>query len=300
MGCKFNPNNKEEKIVINNNEYEKAYKLEIEDISLTNHTKGNTDNSSITINSDFYENQKKYIYYNFLWKGKGKNVQLSGDFSDNWKTKVNMEKNNKTGFFEVMLPLERKKYNFKFIIDGEWVCSDLYKTNYDGHYNLNNTIDLTNFYNSGIKKEKNNNNDNNNDKEIINKYLEYNFDKFVSSKNEDIKTKNFNSKYPLINELNTIAPVVMEHYKFIFNIDYQSKQDFLKIKFFKKLKFFKENTFNNGNNTYKKIMIWPHIKLLHFCYNLYDESDINKNFLRICITNRNQSKFLTIVYYKPK
>ena len=297
MGCKFNQNNKEEKIIGNNNKYGKAYKFEIEDISLTNQTKENTDNSSITMNSESYENQKKYIYYNFLWKGKGKNVQLSGDFSDNWKTKVNMEKNPKTGFFEVKLPLERKKYNFKFIIDGDWVCSDLYQINYDAHYNLNNTIDLTNFYNNEITKEKNNNNE----IEIINnKYWEYNFDNIVSSKNEDIKKKYFNSKYPLINELNTIAPIVMEHYKFIFNIDSQSKQDFLKIKFSKKYKSFKENNFNNENSTYKKIMIWPHIKLLHFCYNLCDESDINKNFLRTCITNRNQNKFLTIVYYKPK
>ena len=271
MGCKFNQNNKDEKIIDNNNKYGKAYKFEIEDISLTNQTKENTDNSSITMNSESYENQKEYIYYNFLWKGKGKNVQLSGDFSDNWKTKVNMEKNPKTGFFEVKLPLERKKYNFKFIIDGDWVCSDLYQTNYDAHYNLNNTIDLTNFYNNEITKEKNNNNE----IEIINnKYLEYNFD--------------------------NIAPIVMEHYKFIFNIDSQSKQDFLKIKFSKKYKSFKENNFNNENSKYKKIMIWPHIKLLHFCYNLCDESDINKNFLRTCITNRNQNKFLTIVYYKSK
>ena len=65
-----------------------------------------------------------------------------------------MKKNKETGFHEVMLPLERKKYNFKLIVDGEWVCNNLYQTNYDKHFNLNNYIDLTNIYQREIKKEK--------------------------------------------------------------------------------------------------------------------------------------------------
>ena len=121
------------------NNKDKSEIIDIEISSLTNQTKDDSDTSSITFNSN-KENKTNFIYYNFLWKGKGKNVLLSGDFSDNWKTRIHMKKNKETGFYEVMLPLERKKYNFKFIVDGEWVCNDLYQTNYDKHFNLN-TLD---------------------------------------------------------------------------------------------------------------------------------------------------------------
>ena len=88
MGTKISQNNNNE----TTKNKDKSYIEDIEVSSLTNQTKDDSDTSSITMNST-NENQKNYIFYNFLWKGKGKNVLLSGDFSDNWKTRVHMEKN---------------------------------------------------------------------------------------------------------------------------------------------------------------------------------------------------------------
>jgi len=294
MGTKISQNNNNE----TTKNKDKSYIEDIEVSSLTNQTKDDSDTSSITMNST-NENQKNYIFYNFLWKGKGKNVLLSGDFSDNWKTRVHMEKNKETGFYEVMLPLERKKYNFKFIIDGEWLCSDLYQTTYDEHNNLNNFIDLTKIYQSEIKKEKNTNKKDERIKiKVKNIYdEEEKNNNSITSKKED-KKKFYNSNYPLFNDLNTIAPTIMEPYKLVFKLESESRQNNLKK--FRKYLNYKENNFNTENNTYKKIMVWPHTKLLHFCSNLEDIGNINLNYCRTCVTNRNAHKFLTFIYYKPK
>ena len=295
MGSKYSQNNKDEikpKKIFN---IVKDYSIETEELSLSNQTKENTDNSSITMNSEIYDNRNKYIYYKFEWIGEGKNVLLSGDFSDNWKTKIYMKKNEETGIFEVILPLERKKFNFKFIIDGDWVCSKQYQTTYDNHNNLNNFIDLTNFNKNSIKKEKNQNNINSitcNNQETNNSFSTY--------KKEEMKKRYYDCKYPLNNELNIVAPIIMTHYIYSFNIDYQSNQDFISVNPSKDFLQYKEKNFNTENNTYKKIMIWPHIKLLHSCSNLEDIKNKEKNYFRICVTNRNKHKFLTIVYYKPK
>lgn len=295
MGSKYSQNNKDEikpKKIFN---IVKDYSIETEELSLSNQTKENTDNSSITMNSEIYDNRNKYIYYKFEWIGEGKNVLLSGDFSDNWKTKIYMKKNEETGIFEVILPLERKKFNFKFIIDGDWVCSKQYQTTYDNHNNLNNFIDLTNFNKNSIKKEKNQNNINSitcNNQETNNSFSTY--------KKEEKKKRYYDCKYPLNNELNIVAPIIMTHYIYSFNIDYQSNQDFISVNPSKDFLQYKEKNFNTENNTYKKIMIWPHIKLLHSCSNLEDIKNKEKNYFRICVTNRNKHKFLTIIYYKPK
>ena len=295
MGSKYSQNNKDEikpKKIFN---IVKDYSIETEELSLSNQTKENTDNSSITMNSEIYDNKNKYIYYKFEWIGEGKNVLLSGDFSDNWKTKIYMKKNEETGIFEVILPLERKKFNFKFIIDGDWVCSKQYQTTYDNHNNLNNFIDLTNFNKNAIKKEKNQNNINSitcNNQETNNSFSTY--------KKEEMKKRYYDCKYPLNNELNIVAPIIMTHYIYSFNIDYQSNQDFISVNPSKDFLQYKEKNFSTENNTYKKIMIWPHIKLLHSCSNLEDIKNKEKNYFRICVTNRNKHKFLTIIYYKPK
>ena len=295
MGSKYSQNNKDEikpKKIFN---IVKDYSIETEELSLSNQTKENTDISSITMNSEIYDNRNKYIYYKFEWIGKGRNVLLSGDFSDNWKTKIYMKKNEETGIFEVILPLERKKFNFKFIIDGDWVCSKQYQTTYDNHNNLNNFIDLTNFNKNSIKKEKNQNNINSitcNNQETNNSFSTY--------KKEEMKKRYYDCKYPLNNELNIVAPIIMTHYIYSFNIDYQSNQDFISVNPSKDFLQYKEKNFNTENNTYKKIMIWPHIKLLHSCSNLEDIINKEKNYFRICVTNRNKHKFLTIIYYKPK
>ena len=63
---------------------------------------------------------------------------------------------------------------------------------------------------------------------------------------------------------------------------------------------FKVKNTLNENNTYKKILPFPHEKLVHFCQSINDLKNWKKNYLRGCTTIRNKHKYLTIVYYKPK
>ena len=322
MGSKFSQTNKEEKSPEKNYNDDKKYNLEPYDTSISQKTNEYTDKSAITTTTEFVDNENGSLPFKFEWKGEGKEVLLTGDFND-WKGKIIMKKNDITGFYETVLPLERKKYNFKFVIDGNWVCSSQYPTNYDEHQNLNNFITL---YNYSPPKELyiETENDSKNDRNINSNENKNNIDNYnnhVNKKNqvifkkEDSKKKPYNCKFPLINELNTIAPTIMSHYKPIFNLNYPSKQvalnKYIELMTNNKGKIdnnekkeknlvYKEKNFNNENNTYKKIMTCPHEKLMHFCTNLEDLKNINNNFLKVCTTIRTKHKFLTMIYYKPK
>ena len=318
MGSKFSQSNKEEKSPEKKDNNEQRYNLEPYDTSLSQKTNEYTDKSSITTNTEIIDNEIKKVPFKFEWKGEGKEVLLTGDFID-WKGKIVMKKNEKTGHYETILPLERKKYNFKFVIDGNWVCSSQYPTNNDGHNNINNFITLYNYYPpEELLKKPNIDDKTDNTTNFETNYNNQNNNKEERDKNptlqkkEDSRKKTYNCKYPLNNELNTIAPVIMWHYKPLFNLDYPSNQDFLNLNIRKKsIKHknqenveknltYKEKNFNNENNTYKKIMTCPHEKLMHFCTNLEDMKNININFFRLCTSVRTKHKFLTLIYYKPK
>ena len=321
MGSKLSQTNKEGKSQEKKYNTDQKYNIEPNDLSLSQKTNEYTDKSSITTTTEYFENAMKRVPYKFEWKGEGKEVLLTGDFMD-WKGKIFMNKNEKTGYYEAVLPLEKKKYNFKFIVDGNWVCSSQYPTNFDSHKNLNNFISLYNysppkelFENSknerktedisNYNKIDNNNINQNNNKEENDKSQ-------IISRKEDSRKKTYNCRYPLIHELNIIAPVVMWHYKPIFNLDYPSNQDLLTLDRVKnrakyksnetreKTLEYKEKNFFNENNTYKKIITCPHEKLMHFCTNLDDIKNLNINFFRLCTTTRTKHKFLTFIYYKPK
>jgi len=303
MGSKYsktyNEESEEQNKLINTFKSNKKYNCETEDISLNLQTKENTDNSSLTTTTECFENSKyqdKFVNFTFEWKGEGKNVTLAGEFLNNWKSPLAMIKNKETGIYERKLFLPRTKLCFKFVIDSNWVCSSQYPTTKDNSNNVNNFIDLTNYNppETEMKKEENkivdNNNINKNNKNIIEE----------KKKNTSKKPKKiYNCKYPSINELNTTAPSIIEHYKPNFNINYQSRQDLLSKMAKKSNLKYKENNFNTENNTYKKIMVWPHEKLMHLCPNLEDLNE-NERFFQTCTTIRNKHKYLTLIYYRPK
>lgn len=305
MGSKYSKSNNEEikdqsKFLKKTYKNKKNYKCEAEDISLNMQTKENTENSSITTatevldishNSQF---KQDLIPFKFEWKGKCSKVLLAGTFLNNWSTYIQMDKNEKTGIFEKIIPLSRAKHEFKFIIGKDWLCSDQYNTIPNAYKSLNNFIDLTN-YNLPeiiIKKEENNNEENNKNKITI-----------EEEKKEKIGKKPkklYNCKFPQKNELNTTAPCIIHHYIPKFDIDYQSRQYLLTNSCSKNSFKYNDNNFNTENNTSKKIMTWPHEKLLHACPNLKDLSEENESYYKICTTIRTKHKYLTLVYYRPK
>ena len=302
MGSKYSQNNREEKSSEQNYNINQKLNIEPYETSLSIKTNEYTEKSSMTTTTENIDNLMNRVPYKFEWKGEGNQVLLTGDFLD-WKGKIIMKKNENTGYFEVVIPLERKKHRFKFIVDGNWACTNQYPTEPDEHNNLNNFISLNDYYPpkelpmskvENIMKNKINLN------ESIKTEEENNIKNKIIVKKEEQRKKLYNCKYPLINELNTLAPIIMLHYKPIFFLDYPSRQDFIKQKEGTNFLTYKEKNFNTENNTYKKIMTCPHEKLMHFCSNLDDIKNIDNDFFRLCTTVRNKHKFLTLIYYKPK
>lgn len=209
-------------------------------------------------------NEKEKLFpFKFEWKGLGSSVILAGSFLENWTKFEPMIKNPETEIFEKILNLSKKKHYFKFIVDNKWVCSNQYPTTMDTSNNQNNFIDLTNY---------------NPPKDLI-KIDECKKGDFKIHRSKVIviekNDKNgYNNKYPLIHEMNTNAPYTVTHYKPVFDLDYQSRQNKIK-KICKKnfLKYCEKNTLTE-NNTYKKILSCPHEKLLHFCQNIIIKKDI--------------------------
>ena len=267
--------------------------------SLNLQTKENTDNSSIitttTEIADKSKNKPDLVKYTFYWKGNCEKVTITGSFLNNWTTYIAMDRNEKTGVFEKTFFLPRTKHQFKFIIGKDWVCSDQYPTVPNEFHSLNNFIDLTNYLLPEItKKEEENKNDKkekDNNKVIIEE---------MNIKTLQKQKKGYNNKFPLINELNITAPCIIHHYRPTFNINYQSKQNLLQNIGKKPNLKYKEKNINTENNTFKKIMVWPHEKLMHICPNIEDLTESNENYFKICTTQRNKHKYLTVVYYRPK
>ena len=254
-------------------------------------TSQNTQTEDNTIKSqakkDFSKKEKKYPY-KFEWKGNGKSVLLAGSFLDNWNSIKVMIKNNNTEIFERVVYLSKAKHQFKFIVDNNWICSNQYPTMADERGIINNYIDLTNYFppESLLKQEQKK------------KYKLKNLDK---KEDYEYNNKDYNTKMPLNSELNMIPPNIIAHYLPIFNLDYQSNQNNIAKK---KYLNYKEKNLMTENNTYKKILGFPHEKLMHLCPNLdllkNDGNDNKGSYIKICTTVRNRHKFLTTVYYRPR
>ena len=258
------------------------YKLKSENASLNNDNLNNIPSSIIqseTRESTKITELKEETYpYNFIWNQGGKDVKIVGTFLDNWKKEVEMEKNINNGSFEIILFLTKSKHEFKFIVDGKWVCSQDYEINKDKN-DFNNIIDLTNY----TPNEK--------EMEIIKEKLKQKKTKF---------SKEYGCNYFLNSIYQDEIPPLPIFYKESFNINNVSK-----IKRYKKnsQSFLNFNFTKNiiGNNEYKKILTISHEKLSHAFYELDNEYKNKENkYIISSITQRYKHKFLTLIYYTPK
>ena len=296
MGSKLSKTNEEEvkiepKYFGRNAKKNKNIKNDSDAFSTSQQTE-NIDSTIISQNSEKDKNneEEKTFPFKFEWKGLGSIVVLAGSFLENWTKFVPMVKNPETEIFEKIIKLPKKKHYFKFIVDNKWICSNQYPTTIDNSYNLNNFIDLTNYIppKDSIKKEENKKED----------FKPHKSKVIVSDKKDK---SGFNNKYPLIHDLNTNAPYTFTHYIPCFDLDYQSRQNKIK-KITNKnyLNYYEKNTLTE-NNTYKKILSFPHEKLLHFCQNINNvDININTRYIKNCTTIRNRNKYLTVVYFRPK
>lgn len=190
---------------------------------------------------------EKRVPVKFEWKEGGNKVLITGSFL-NWNTFIEMSKNLSTGIFEFNINLPKGVYQFKFIIDGVWRFTNAYPTVKDNNGNTNNVIDITNYVEPQEKKTEDKNG--NNSKESSKK---------DNSENYYLKKKNdYNSYYPKKSEMNTDAPHVPYHYLKNFNINYNTRQNKIGIK---KFLIYNEKNLLSENNSYKKILICPHVNL---------------------------------------
>jgi hypothetical protein len=290
----FKPDNdKKNKLIftsIKNDESNNANESYNTNISITEEL-----NKSTKMDSTF-DHKLELVPVTFQWIDKNNDpnkeleVMITGTFLNNWNQCIKMEKNPETNIYEYKTWLPKEIHCFKYIVNNNWLCSELYKTTKDNSNNTNNYIDLRNYQNEENLSEKKT------DYSIetkINK--EKNGQKLKKKKKIKKIDEGYGLKYPLIKDLNITAPIILIHYKSPFLLNNQSNQD----KFHNSFLYSNNNNYYNENNCFKEIFKFPHEKLGHITPNITDIMS-NKTFYRYSTTERKKHKFLTLVYYKPK
>ena len=237
--------------------------------------------SETTHNTKITEANEHKIPFKFEWKEGGNDVKITGSFLENWNKKIDMKKNPKTGVFEVIFYIPKGIHEFKFIVDNKWVCSQNYKTINDKNNFSNNIIDLTNYIPPKISENTCTNTSSTKKKKRSGK-----------------DTIEYGCNFPNQSEVNLEAPVLPQHYLASFDLNFQTKQEFLK-NYFQKCLLMDKTKNLIEDDTFKSIITISHDKLSHICYNFENNID-NDNYIRSSITQRNRHKFLTLVYYTPK
>ncbi|KAG0272898.1 hypothetical protein BGZ95_011303 [Linnemannia exigua] len=85
--------------------------------------------------------RRAYVAHTFRWRNGGGVVKVTGSFN-NWEESIVLKK---VPYFkdqsEIIIDLDRtQKTLFKFIVDGQWMCTDEFPTEYDSIGNLNNVL----------------------------------------------------------------------------------------------------------------------------------------------------------------
>ena len=232
----------------------------------------------------------------FQWKEGGNNILITGSFCG-WSHRFTMTKNKKNNFYELTLYLPKGEYQFKFIIDNIWKCSNFYPTVTDLNNNTNNVLDNTKELNLIIKerekekeKERENQNTANssiNDNNINNENNKTNYKNASIFLSDEIR-KIYGNLYPLKEQLNSDPPNLPQYYinSFDFNnypIVGEKKYVYNKMK-------------NNLiRETFQSIKIPNHVYLNHIFSNCKKDKYFNRN----CVSFRIRSKFGTIIYIHP-
>lgn len=231
-------------------------------------------------------------YFTFFWSGGGQKVKLTGEFCD-WKIKYDMVKDPNNNKYKYEIPLDNKIYQFKFIVDNEWKYSPNYPTIKDNMGNINNVIDLTNYF----KKDNNNNNNNNtNTKENSSTKRSEKEEKaqIMTSKKDQIQiikkeTSIYDCEYP--SDDNIPLPLPNKRYYQTFKLDNYTHQNNLgKEEFFK---YVERPSFSYETSS-KPIFLLGHVNLNHLISFKNKELITAKN----CMSFRYRQKACTILYYK--
>jgi hypothetical protein len=258
-----------------------------------------------------YDNSTIPIPYVFKWKKEAKKVFICGNFNNDSEKLFEMKKNS-NGIFEFKIDLKKNVYFFRFYVEGNFTISNYYPSmKKKGNYF--NYIDLTYYNLKNSNKKINKNSKENNNKEFSKNSTNNNNKQTEKSKNnsnnnskEELLSKNnrkfslekiindYNCFIPKKNEMNLDAYKIPHYYMFIYNIDYNTRQDLISnVKYLP----YKEKHLLSENNSYKLILKCPNVNLNHLCSSIYISKS---NYIRTCISQRFKQKMVTIVYYRKK
>ena len=265
--------------------------------SLNNNSLSGNSSTSEKNNENIEQSNDIKIPTLFQWKEGGNNIIITGSFCG-WKDRFAMSKNEKNNFYELKLYLPKGEYQFKFIVDNIWKCSNFYPTVTDQNNNtnniLNNTIEL-----NKIIKEREKERQKEKEKEIQNKAnisnnnsnLDYNkkshHQNATMNLSEQMK-KNYGNIFPLKEQLNSEPPFLPQHYINPLNLNSCGNIG--------EKKYIYNSLKNNLiRETFKAVKIPTHVYLNHIFSNCKEE----KNYIRNSISFRVRSKFGTIIYFHP-
>ena len=237
-------------------------------------------------NNSESKNQNTSFIYTFIWDEGGNDVKLIGSFS-NWKDTFEMKKDKRDNIFKISIPLNNGIYIYKFIVDGEWKYSNNQPIKKDNDGNINNFLDLTNFFmnlnptqnnppkNKSKKKlkMKNSNKTNNNKEKIELKKELAEYGTLGIDKN--LMTEPFNNN--IIGEP--------------FNLDNESIQNNIgNSKFYD----FEQRNFYSSYKSYIGISGYRHNILQHIILPKNNDEEFE---IKIGLSHRYREKAITIIYY---
>lgn len=262
----------------------------------------------------------------FEWKEGGNAVLITGDFCG-WSHQFTMNFNNATGYYELLLYLPKGLYQFKFIVDGKWRCSQFLPTVGDNNNNVNNYVDNSKkfaedttkglqegFIKNKIMKEKNietqneekrRNEDKENEKDDgkINNLQIQSKDKSSDETNASSKKrkseKSINKKtsnipydqiYPTKKDVNVEAPNVPQVYSKRLTMSFRADS-----KYGLGNKNYMNHIERSENNCFKILLLPSHVNLNH----LFTKCRQYQNFNALCTCVRVRKKFISVVYCQP-
>ena len=220
----------------------------------------------------------------FQWKEGGNNIIITGSFCG-WSHNFAMRKNEKNNIYELTLYLPKGEYQFKFIVDNIWRCSNFYPTVTDQN---NNTKELNDIIKEREKENQNTANTTPDfDKNSTNLKKKSNHQNASVNLSEQMK-KNYTNLFPLKEQLNSEPPHLPQHY--LNPLSYNSYPNIGE-------KEFIYNRFKNNliRQTFQSVKIPTHVYLNHILRNCKEE----KKYIRSSISFRIRSKFATIIYLHP-
>lgn len=123
---------------------ENNYNEKDQENNIDNKDSNNDEDKISDIEKESKNNNTSFIY-TFIWEEGGNEVKIIGSFS-NWKDSYEMKKDPNDNIYKISLSLNNEKYYYKFIVDGQWKYARNQQTKEDEAGNINNFLDLSNFF----------------------------------------------------------------------------------------------------------------------------------------------------------